>query len=138
MNEDYKTAANRHCKDGELLHTNCRYDNAVYHFGFAVECGLKHLLQVNNKDVPQNHDLKTFLENCMLEPALALRLNQSNLPPRLCYGHPERRYWPDNFFKQADSQLLKAYTQFVLKQVRDYQLNTLSKKKSEGNINGTD
>lgn len=137
MADDYGAAARRHYTDGNLLHQNQRYDNAVYHFGFAVECGLKYLLQANNKPVIQEHDLETAIRNCMITPRLALLLDQNNIPPRLCYGHPERRYWPDNSFRQSDSQTSKNYATYLIGRIKTFDLDNLSRIITGGNGNGT-
>ncbi|EXJ13213.1 hypothetical protein [Imhoffiella purpurea] len=38
-------SATRHYQDGKLLMDNRRLDAAGYHFGFAAECAIKHLMR---------------------------------------------------------------------------------------------
>jgi len=38
-------SAKRHYDDGVLLMDNRRFDAAGYHFGFAAECAIKHLMR---------------------------------------------------------------------------------------------
>lgn len=42
--DHYASAAERHYRDADFLHTDGRLPSADYHFGFAVECALKSLM----------------------------------------------------------------------------------------------
>lgn len=50
---NFEAAANRHYIDGKMLEDAKRFDNAGYHYGFAAECAVKHLLQIAHR--PQGH-----------------------------------------------------------------------------------
>lgn len=42
--KNFEEAARRHYNDGKWLEDARRFDNAGYHYGFAAECAVKHLL----------------------------------------------------------------------------------------------
>jgi hypothetical protein len=44
MNVDFKNAANRHYRDGELLYQNARWANADQLYGLSAECVLKWII----------------------------------------------------------------------------------------------
>jgi hypothetical protein len=42
---DFASAATRHLADARRLHSLSRFDNAVYHSGYGVECSLKAVIE---------------------------------------------------------------------------------------------
>jgi len=60
--EDYAAAAGKHCTDARTLLTENRPDGAAYLSGYAVECMLKTLVQVekNHNLLVKGHNLNTL------------------------------------------------------------------------------
>ena len=56
--EDYPDAARKHYMDARALMGRRRYDGAAYLAGYAVECILKTIIQINQPSgVPMIHDI---------------------------------------------------------------------------------
>ena len=132
-NDCYPVASIRHYQDGYLLETNKRYDNAMCHYAFSVECSLKTLLnQLNqsNKKI-KSHDIEKLLQNTKLftnfmriiNPKLVLLIN-SNKPPHVLFdGHPNRRYSNNIPYSVQDIEKSRKYTYFLIKDIINYILN---------------
>jgi HEPN domain-containing protein len=63
--EDYPDAAIKHCDDARRLLSGNRPDGAAYLAGYAVECSLKTLIQIEqgHANKIQSHDLKSLSTN---------------------------------------------------------------------------
>lgn len=55
--DDFPKAALKHLQDGQTLLKSNRFDGAAYLAGYVVECALKTMIDVENKEVPHIHDL---------------------------------------------------------------------------------
>lgn len=55
--DDYPAAAGKHVEDAGVLLRNRRFDGAGYLAGYAVECVLKTLIEVEGRHVRWTHDL---------------------------------------------------------------------------------
>jgi hypothetical protein len=105
---DYPAASRKHCVDARVLSDNQRCDGAAYLAGYAVECIIKTVIQVENKSakVPHKHDLDDLSSRALLLMALPnsrtaryfKEINSIGIPykePPL--GWNERlRYHPEN------------------------------------------
>lgn len=105
--QDYPAASRKHCRDARVLLDNRCFDGAAYLSGYAVECTLKTLIQVDNKHTKPKitHDLeklsKEVLDLMMLPDSRTARyfdvLKQKKIP----YDEPPRgwretlRYYPE-------------------------------------------
>jgi len=115
--EDYPDAAIKHCDDARHLLSGNRHDGAVYLAGYAVECALKTLIQVErgHKNPHSIHDL-----NRLSTEALQLAAQPTGKTVRyfsrpstittLRYGNPPTewkeilRYYPDGTIPPATAQ----------------------------------
>ena len=112
METCYYEAAARHLADAQLLLEEGRWDNAVYHAGYVVECAFKTLVAVyvGGADARKfNHDLQQLQGPALdrlrvLYPALALRLPAgSTAGTVLADHHPERRYATSSLWSESDA-----------------------------------
>jgi HEPN domain-containing protein len=65
VTEDFATVARTRRGDAGVLHQNGRTQAALYMAGYAVECSLKALLEIQKKPIPRSsrgggHDLRTL------------------------------------------------------------------------------
>jgi len=60
VKDDYAAAAGKHVQDAGVLLLNGRFDGAGYLAGYAVECVLKRLIQVERHPVERHHDLSAL------------------------------------------------------------------------------
>ncbi len=64
--EDYPDAARKHYTDARILMNRRRYDGAAYLAGYAVECILKTIIQMNQPSgVPMIHDINTLSRDAL-------------------------------------------------------------------------
>jgi HEPN domain-containing protein len=57
--QDYPAASRKHCQDARILLDNQRSDGAAYLAGYASECIIKTIIQVEekNREIIKEHDL---------------------------------------------------------------------------------
>ena len=63
--DDYPGAASKHLLDSEALLAASRFDGAGYLAGYAVECTIKTVIQVEKKP-PHDHDLGRLSRDALL------------------------------------------------------------------------
>jgi HEPN domain-containing protein len=107
-NDDYHAAAIRHFNDALLLLDQGRYDNAVYLAGYVQECAIKDLLvhrlsgsRFAGKDISHVFHLigaegLAFLTASTI-PFLTGRQTSDRGARVIAEGHPDRRFWPENW-----------------------------------------
>lgn len=110
IGQDYPAASRKHCLDARVLLDNQRYDGAAYLAGYAVECILKTIIQIEENHNRAIIKFKHDLEKCSLE-ALKLMLLPNSRTARyiktqsitiITYKDPPLgwketlRYYPDN------------------------------------------
>ncbi len=60
VKDDYAAAAGKHVDDAGVLLRSQRFDGAGYLAGYAVECVLKKLIEVEGHPVARHHDLSAL------------------------------------------------------------------------------
>ena len=110
--DDYPGAASKHVLDGEALLAAGRFDGAGYLAGYAVECTIKTVAQVEGSRLQGRHDL-----GALSRRALALAAMPSGRTARyltnpnftiLTYGDPPgwketMRYQAAGFINETDA-----------------------------------
>jgi hypothetical protein len=110
--DDFPGAASKHVLDSEALLAAKRFDGAGYLAGYAVECTIKTVAQVEGQTLGREHNL-----NNLSRKALALAALPTNRTARyltnpnfttLVYGGPPgwketMRYQADGFIEQSDA-----------------------------------
>jgi HEPN domain len=92
--EDYPDAARKHYTDARALMNRRRYDGAAYLAGYAVECILKTIIQVNQPSrVPMIHDINKLSVDAqrlatMPSSRTARYFSLGSSVTRLPYGNP--------------------------------------------------
>lgn len=134
--ENFSDAMHRHYNDAILLKQNSRFDNAVYHAGFAVECGLKKFLQASNYTDPRRfrhkiNEALVELQNRIaiiqtVNTKLALTISNFGLIPICFDNHPQYRYWRSNLHDLNATQLALDYAEKIERCLVQYELDTLS------------
>lgn len=111
--ENLLQAAGRHIQDAYVLFNNGRYENAAYLSAYSVECILKLLINhytATKKAKSYNHSLfqlneATTSKLLVIFPQInnisTLTAEQLQL---LSTGHPERRYWTNDYISSEDAQ----------------------------------
>lgn len=106
MSENLLQAAGRHLQDAKILLENERFDNTAYLSAYSIECMLK--LIINHHTGTEsaksyNHNLiklseATTTKLLILFPQInnTVSISKDDLQ-RLTVGHPERRYWANNY-----------------------------------------
>lgn len=129
MQDRFPEAAVRHYLDGELLHQEGRYDNAMCHYAFSAECAIKAFLQqfqqVYHFNNQATHNIEPFLNYMteyhellgVLDPHLSLLIGTGAPPPILFREHPTRRYGNDISYTNAELSECKAFTGRFVQQV---------------------
>ncbi|MGA2541946.1 MAG: HEPN domain-containing protein [Verrucomicrobiota bacterium] len=115
--EDYPEAALKHCDDARRLLSGNRPDGAAYLAGYAVECSLKTLIQVEQGHANPlfNHDLNSLSTNAVHLAAQPTNrtvryFTQPTTITTLRYGKPPAewteilRYFPDGTIPQTTAQ----------------------------------
>ena len=114
MADHYPEASIRHWLDGKTLHQASRYDNAICHYAFSVECAVKafrdQFLQVYKGKDDKTHNAEPVWESLtayqellgILNPQLSLLIGIGAPPPLLFDGHPVRRYYNDSSYTADD------------------------------------
>src|ERR1017187_4557510 len=110
--DDYPGAASKHVLDSEALLAANRFDGAGYLAGYAVECAIKTLAQVEGNRLPRHHNLCDLSRRALVLAALpsgrtARYLTNPNFTT-LTYGDPPgwketMRYQAAGFVTQADA-----------------------------------
>ena len=111
--DDFPGAAGKYVLDSEVLLAASRFDGAGYLAGYAVECTIKTVAQVEGQD-PHGHDLNVLSRKALELAALptqrtARYLKDPNLTT-LSYGdlpgwRHTLRYQPDGFVGEANSRV---------------------------------
>lgn len=110
----YPEAAARHLRDAQNLMNLGRWDNAVYHAGYVVECAFKTLVTVYVMDADGKafgHDLETLQGRAVerlrvMYPAVDGRLPVSRTEnTQLAQDHPVRRYFSSGRWSERDARL---------------------------------
>jgi len=109
--DDFPGAASKHVLDSEALLAASRFDGAGYLAGYAVECTIKTVAQVEGKRL-SGHNLGDIRRRALMLVALpsgrtARYLTNSNFTT-LTYGDPPgwretMRYQATGFMRQADA-----------------------------------
>jgi hypothetical protein len=92
--EDYPDAARKHYTDARALMSRRRYDGAAYLAGYAVECILKTLIQINQPSgVPMIHDISKLSGDAVRLATMPSSRTARYFPPgssvtSLPYGNP--------------------------------------------------
>lgn len=112
--ENLLQAAGRHIQDAQVLFEHQRYDNAAYISAYSVECILKLMIDYHTKthlSKSYSHDLFELNEATTSKLLVVFpqinnlsTLTQEQLQ-LLAQGHPERRYWSNNYLSVDDAQL---------------------------------
>lgn len=109
--DDYPGAASKHVLDSEALLAANRFDGAGYLAGYAVECTIKTVAQIEGKDL-QGHDLGNLSRKALVLAALPSGRTARYLTnpdfTTLTYGDPPgwrhtMRYQAAGFVKQKDA-----------------------------------
>lgn len=110
--DDYPGAASKHVLDGEALLAANRFDGAGYLAGYAVECTIKTLAQVEGESL-RGHNLGDLSRQALRLAALpsqrtARYVTNPNLTT-LTYGDvpgwkEELRYQPDGYVGEAGAK----------------------------------
>ena len=113
--EDYPDAAGKHCTDARMLLTGNRPDGAAYLAGYAVECMLKTLVQVERRhnQLIREHDLNTLsskaLDLATLPSGRTFRYLKHVFITNIPYGSPPAgwsetlRYHPQGTISAAQA-----------------------------------
>ncbi|MGE5343332.1 MAG: hypothetical protein ACM3SY_17830 [Candidatus Omnitrophota bacterium] len=142
--QDYPKAAKKHCNDASVLLDSQRFDGAAYLAGYAQECILKTIIQVEENHfkpiTKYKHDLEELggrvLELIKKNPNTRTARYfatqfQSNIP----YGPPpsgwkeELRYYPENTIPDQNAK------QWVLSAEQLYQ-DVIGALMKDGVVNG--
>lgn len=143
----FSIAAARHYSDGELLKEHKRNDNAMCHYAFSSECGLKAFLEIFlNKDILfwSEYDLnklgKVFLNKkssfikkikihdvdelwkyynwlSLVVPDYALLTELESSPSVLFDNHPDRRYYDNQYYTDDDIESSRQYAKALLERL---------------------
>lgn len=121
MTDCFSCAALRHFEDATHLLSLQRFDNAMYLYGYATECALKALIELKGHvpRIHRIHNMNVLAPDALtalgvLDSSLALAISAQPLPPKLCQGHPERRYWDDGAFAETDANVAKSYSEALV------------------------
>lgn len=130
MHDCYPEAAIRHYLDGTLLCQANRYDNAMCHYAFSVECAIKAFVKQFQQIYPvpyRNpiHDVTENLESLstyhellgILNPQLSLLIGVDAPPPLLFQDHPGRRYRNDLNYTATEINTCAEYTAQMTQQI---------------------
>lgn len=127
MSDYYSVAAIRHLVDANLLYENHRFDNAMCHYAFSVECVLKAFLSAPLRSHQLNilQDLVcTYSELLALfHPKFMLLFGIEKIPPILVQDHPERRYFEDINYTEAEMQQVQIFTNSLVNKMTSAVLN---------------
>jgi len=116
--EDYPAAAGKHCDDAGALLAASRFDGAAYLAGYAVECMLKTVIQVEQGTVTPVLQHKHNVDNlsgealnlATLPSARTCRYLKSRPVTALAYGTPPScwketlRYFPVGTIREATAR----------------------------------
>jgi hypothetical protein len=112
MPDDFPGAASKHVLDSEALLAANRFDGAGYLAGYAVECTIKTVAQVEGRKLGKRHDLGDLSRKALVLVALpssrtARYLTNPNFTT-LTYGDPPgwketMRYQAVGFVNRADA-----------------------------------
>ncbi len=126
-NDNYPAAAVRHFKDGKILHQYDRPDNAMCHYAFSAECGIKTLYeQLYSKSgfVLKHGVAKTWSEMLQYYDILRIMdaragafLGNRTIPARLFENHPARRYWDNITYTEDDLDQACAFSEQLTRQI---------------------
>jgi hypothetical protein len=108
--EDYPAAAKKHCIDARVLLNQSRFDGAAYLSGYALECMLKTIIQVeekhNNALKAHKHDIEKWSAEVIRLVVMPNSRTARYFPkPKICginYADPPSgwketlRYYPEN------------------------------------------
>ena len=124
MTDCYPVAAVRHLSDADFLYAQHRFDNAMYHYAFSVECVLKAFAS----SPPTIHRIDRLQDLVcayteLLHPKFALLLGTGNPPLALAQNHPERRYYTDIDYTDNEMQQAQQFTHSLVDRLIDAQLN---------------
>jgi HEPN domain-containing protein len=111
--DDFPGAASKHVLDGEALLAANRFDGAGYLAGYAVECTIKTLVQVEGAASRRVHNLEDLSREALRLAVLpsqrtARYLTNPDLTT-LTYGDPpgwneKLRYQPDGYVGEASAK----------------------------------
>jgi hypothetical protein len=110
LGDDYPGAAKKHVFDSEALLAASRFDGAVYLAGYAVECTIKTVAQVEKKPLPGHHRLDELSRHALMLAALPTAKTVRYLTnlkfTTMTYGDPPgwketMRYQAEGFVSQA-------------------------------------
>lgn len=126
VNDNYPVAAVRHYMDAQILASHGRMDNAMCHYAFCAECVIKNLYnRIPKNDLRLGHkvnenweDIRQFFQILeVMDPKTGAILGQLNLPDRLFYHHPERRYENDTAYSENDLKAALEFSGGLMKEV---------------------
>lgn len=113
MSENLLQAAGRHLQDAKILLENERFDNTAYISTYSIECILKLIMNhYTETDLAKsyNHNLiklseATTTKLLILYPQInnTVSISEDDLQ-RLTVGHPERRYWANDYIAPDEAR----------------------------------
>lgn len=125
----FPEAAMRHFKDANILKAQQRYDNAMCHYAFSVECALKVILLLATKRQKPVHDLIKLNKNLLqvifvsagslafLDSKFSVAVQKNSVPPKLAQDHPERRYFAKQSYTETEIEEAEQYAKFLTDQI---------------------
>jgi hypothetical protein len=125
--QDYPEASWKHCLDARILLDNQRSDGAAYLAGYAAECIIKTIIQVEekNKKIIKDHDLEKLSSSALLLMTLpnsrTARYIKNHILTSIPYAEPPSgrketlRYYPEKFVlpQTANAWVLEAERLYV-------------------------
>ena len=124
MPDCYPVAAVRHLIDADILYTQHRFDNAMCHYAFSVECVLKAFAS----NPPTIHEIDRLQDLVcvyteLLHPKFALLLGTGKPPLALIQDHPGRRYYSDIAYTDEEMRQAQQFTHSLVDRLIDAELN---------------
>lgn len=113
MSENLLQAAGRHIHDAKILLENERFDNTAYIGAYTIECILKliinHYTETDSAKSYSHNLIKlteaTTTKLLILFPQInsTVSVSKDDLQ-RLTVGHPEKRYWANDYITPEEAQ----------------------------------
>ncbi|WP_165076037.1 MULTISPECIES: hypothetical protein [unclassified Desulfovibrio] len=113
MDDSFECASIRHLIDADILYERHRYDNAICHYAFSVECVLKAF----KPKPPRIHELDKLQDLVraynellgLIHPKYILLRGIGNVPSTLVQNHPKRRYFRDTDYSDEEVEQGKVF-----------------------------